>query len=55
MTYKVMFKKKGDKKWLTCKTDNYSRNMYFKSRKDAQDYAKYLTSFQKKVVSTKKK
>ena len=54
MAYKVMFKKKGDKKWLTCKTDNYSRNIYFANRKKAQDYAKHLTSFQKKVVSTKK-
>jgi len=54
MAYKVMYKKKGDKKWLTCKTDDYSRNMYFKSRKDAKGYAKHLTSFQKKVVSTRR-
>ena len=50
-----MFKKKGDKKWLTCKTDNYSRNLYFKSRPGAVGYAKHLTSFQKKVVKTGKR
>jgi hypothetical protein len=52
--YKVMYKKKGDKKWLTCKGDNYSRNLYFKKRTSANKYAKYLTSFQKKVVKTGK-
>lgn len=54
MAYKVMFKKKGDKKWLTCKVDNYSRNLYFKNRIDAKKYASQLTSFQKKVVNTKR-
>ena len=49
-----MYKKRGDKKWLTCKTDNYSRNLYFNNRKDAANYAKHLTSFRTKVVNTKR-
>ncbi|MBD3321806.1 MAG: hypothetical protein GF350_11985 [Chitinivibrionales bacterium] len=55
MAYKVMFKRKGDNKWLTSKTDDYSRNQYFKSRSEAQKYANSLTSFQTKVVSTQPK
>jgi len=54
MAYKVQFKKKGDKKWLTCKGDDWVRNKYFTSRSAAKKYAKHLTSFQKRVVSTKR-
>lgn len=56
MTYKIMFKKKGDKNWLTGKTDDtFSRTKYFKTKKAAQNYAKYLTRFQTKIVKTKKR
>jgi hypothetical protein len=54
MAYKVQFKKKGGKKWFTCKGDDWVRNKYFTSRSAAKKYAKHLTSFQKRVVSTKK-
>jgi len=48
--YKVMYKRKGEKKWLTCRNDDYSRIHYFSKRKKAEQYAKYLKSFKTKVV-----
>jgi len=48
--YKVMYKRKGEKKWLTCRNDDYSRIKYFSTRAKAKKYASYLSSFKTKVV-----
>ena len=53
--YKVMTKRKGGKNWLPVKNDDYSRIKYFKSKKSAQKYASYLTSFNTRVIKTKKR
>jgi len=48
--YKVMYKRKGEKKWLTCRGNDWERIKYFSTRDKAKKYSSYLSSYKTKIV-----